>query len=361
MKQINFICDILGMTGYSSHSRQLFNAVAKAYDNTRLDMINKPQGWQVNVTDKEKECIERKKDKAEDRIDIFIGLPHQAQPFKNNSKHFWQFVVWEGTHIPKFWQGHLLSNVEKILVPSIHVRQAIENTIDLMDNCYIIPHGVDSNLFPAKPADKKNEKFTFVANKGWTDAENDRGGIQYIVRAYLNTFKKSDSVRLLLKINKSYNPNFDVRAALNNIAKDIPTETRPEIMVSESMVPYENLAKEIYWEGDVFVTATQGEAFNLPCIEAMSCGLPVIATNFGGQTDFINSENGWLVGYDLIKPKEIAYEETYWGQIKLSELSLAMLDAFNSKELNKKSEKAIEKSKEFTWEESAKKIINLLC
>jgi glycosyltransferase involved in cell wall biosynthesis len=37
------------------------------------------------------------------------------------------------------------------------------------------------------------------------------------------------------------------------------------------------------------------ETFSLVCIEAMSCGKPVIATDCGGPSEFMNPQNGMLI------------------------------------------------------------------
>ncbi|MFQ5952913.1 MAG: glycosyltransferase, partial [Candidatus Omnitrophota bacterium] len=47
---------------------------------------------------------------------------------------------------------------------------------------------------------------------------------------------------------------------------------------------------------DIFVSPSLYEPFGIVLLEAMLCGLPVIATNRGGQADIIKSEkNGLLV------------------------------------------------------------------
>ena len=44
-----------------------------------------------------------------------------------------------------------------------------------------------------------------------------------------------------------------------------------------------------------FVLASEAETFGVVYIEALACGLPVIATKCKGPEDFINETNGFLI------------------------------------------------------------------
>lgn len=69
----------------------------------------------------------------------------------------------------------------------------------------------------------------------------------------------------------------------------------------------ENLSK-LYNIADVLAVPSRVEGFGLVAIEALACGTPVVATNKGGMTDFINDEVGALVDVEdeVMLEKEIS-------------------------------------------------------
>jgi len=65
---------------------------------------------------------------------------------------------------------------------------------------------------------------------------------------------------------------------------------------------------------DCFVLASQNETFGVVYIEALACGIPVIATKCGGPEEFVSEENGFLVPVDdidsLVKAMRDIYENS---------------------------------------------------
>lgn len=118
---------------------------------------------------------------------------------------------------------------------------------------------------------------------------------QGAIDSFKAAFSPDDmSVGLVIKINNANSNPGEV----NNLIK--------------SLKGYKNiyLIKEILSRSDVnalismcdcFVSLHRSEGFGLAMAEAMYLGLPVIATNWSGNLDFMNHENSCLVDYELVK------------------------------------------------------------
>jgi len=367
MTQINIIGTIAGITGYDSHTRQLARALNKITPIRLSTQI--PLGFETQLQDDELEMLKRKPTK--DEINLIITHP-VFWKMNLSGKRNWVYLVWEGDAIPSHILHECLNpEIEKIIVPSKHTRMAFYKTMNdilndkekyekMIDKIYeakekikVIPHGVDTNLF--YPKEVKKEKFTFLCNKGFRNLE-DRGGIQYLIRAFVEEFTNKDDVKLIIKINPAYGiPN------LLNLFPDLKNKYIPKIEYNTLAVKYDELVN-LYNQADVFVSTTRAEAFNLPCIEAMACGLPVITTNFGGQVDYCDSETGWIVGGKLEEVKhELAYEGISWLTPNISEIRAALREAYTQrKEIKKKGIQAHNQAQRYTWDISAEKIKNLI-
>jgi glycosyltransferase involved in cell wall biosynthesis len=63
---------------------------------------------------------------------------------------------------------------------------------------------------------------------------------------------------------------------------------------------------------DIFVLASRDETFGVVIVEAMSCGLPVIATKCGGPEEIITGDTGVLVEKE--NPEKLAQAITYMSE-----------------------------------------------
>ena len=88
-------------------------------------------------------------------------------------------------------------------------------------------------------------------------------------------------------------------------------------------------------ESDGFVLPTRGEAWGLPILEAMACGLPCIVTDFGGHRAFANATNSYLIEVDALVPVcdplnfDPSSDWGAWAQPSVEHLQALMRDVFD--------------------------------
>ena len=201
---------------------------------------------------------------------------------------------------------------------------------------------------------ENKNSFIFLCQKGWRGTNWDRGGVQYLLRAYAEEFSKDEKVQLIIKLNPAYiNPDI-IKQSFDNLK--LP-EDRAPIHINCDVLSPEKL-NDLYNSADCFVCATRGEAFNLPGLEAMSCGLSTIQTDFGGQVDYMTDDNSYFIQYELSESEEKPmYEGISWAVPDIKDLKLNLRWAFeHQKEIKEKGKQAEEDSKKWTWDNSANKL-----
>ena len=74
----------------------------------------------------------------------------------------------------------------------------------------------------------------------------------------------------------------------------------PTFAAGVKFIGFRKDIKNLYKGSDLYVNSSQHEALSFLIIEAMAAGLPVIATDMGGNSDIVNDEAGcgMLVEYD---------------------------------------------------------------
>jgi len=139
------------------------------------------------------------------------------------------------------------------------------------------------------------------------------------------------------------------------------------------MINYDGYVYNFGVEGDNSYICDNYAVHNcLPAIEAGACGLPVIMTRCGGQLDFLNDDNSYLIdieGYGMEKQeiKDISsyYEDVPFavlGNTAITQLCEAMKEVYvNKRESRQKGEMLMQHIREnFTWKNSVEKIYERL-
>jgi glycosyltransferase involved in cell wall biosynthesis len=168
-----------------------------------------------------------------------------------------------------------------------------------LDPLYV-PHGVDTTIY--KPMDtssareKSFPKDAFVvgmvaANKG----RPSRKGFPQALRAFAEFAKHHDNAYLYL--HTQFDPNVgggeNIPALIEHLG--IPTDrVRQADQYAMLHVPYtDDQMARIFGAMDVLLNCSWGEGFGIPVLEAQSCGVPAIVTDFTAMTEVCGA--GWKV------------------------------------------------------------------
>ena len=196
------------------------------------------------------------------------------------------FIVWETTLIPET-RLNILKTLDEVWVPSSWGRMILVDNDLPGERVHVIPEGVDPTIFRIRGPETQtvSRPFRFLCIGKW---EN-RKGIADLALAYSREFSPAEPVELILHCFNPYLSGFSIKGALGKL--DLPAHA--PIHTSDP-VSRATLV-DLYNACDVFVLPTKAEGWGLPIIEALSCGLPAIATNYSAHTDFLNNDNGYLI------------------------------------------------------------------
>ncbi len=144
-------------------------------------------------------------------------------------------------------------------------------------NSIYIPNGVNPSLFlPQKQKYREDREHIYIL---WRGRKNFQKGLEF-----LQKLEKTKNFKLLLP---------------------------------KKIVRYKTLPK-IYNQADVFVLTSRYEGMPLTALEAMACGLPVVAFRVGGLPDIVFDDfNGYLVPYGDIDALKDAIIRAYENRRRL--------------------------------------------
>lgn len=102
-----------------------------------------------------------------------------------------------------------------------------------------------------------------------------------------------------------------------SIAKDVELWDKPENVVLLNSISHEEVILELD-NADIFLFPTYTEGFSLSLAEAMSRGVPVIATDVGANADMIEDNGGIIVSVNDIEAMEKAIEKMQNADLRKS-------------------------------------------
>lgn len=296
---------------------------------------------------------------------IDIEIRHQWPPDFSTSLAKVKILMqpWEFGGIPSGWIDSLKDELDELWCPSSWVKQCYIDSGISESKIQVIPLGVDTKIFTPKGPKfklKTQKKFKFLFLGGTIY----RKGIDLLIETYLDTFRSSDDVCLVVK---SFGANSVYAGSamdrwIANLSKD---PFLPEIELIEEELDQFDLAS-LYRSCDILAHPYRGEGFGLPIAEAMATAKPTIVTNYGGCLDFCDSSTSYLIPATLqnanlenFGPSPIGY---WLAQPDQEALSQALLFAVKNPEvghnLGKKAKQKIEA--DFSWDKTSQLVLDRL-
>lgn len=293
----------------------------------------------------------RQRDIGSSDIQVVYG---QGDVFeKNFGKYKIGYTMLETTGIPKEWVDQA-NMMDEVWVPSTFNVDTFKAS-GVSKPIYTIPLGIDPNYFnPNIQGYPIQDTYTFLSIFEW----GERKAPEIMLKAFNDEFRADENVVLICK---TFNSDAEVSVA-SQIQNLRLQKTGGRIIFSlNEVIPTYQLGA-LYRSADCFALSTRGEGWGMPVLEAMACGIPVIATDWSAHCDFMNKDNAYPIEVERMIPAEAKcpyYEGFQWAQPSYEHLRTCMRYIYEHKEEAR--QKGLVASKEvlstWTWDNAASKII----
>jgi glycosyltransferase involved in cell wall biosynthesis len=166
--------------------------------------------------------------------------------------------------------------------------------------------------------DDISEDFVFLSVGQWGkgDYGEDRKDLSKMIKVFYESFaNKEKQPALILKTNGATYSIMDREDCLKKIKQVksmFPTDWKlPNVYLLHGSLSDKEMNKLYnHPKVKVMTSITHGEGFGRPLLEATMCGLPVIASAWSGQMDFLDSEKSILIGGKLTDvPESVVWED----------------------------------------------------
>ena len=248
---------------------------------------------------------------------------------------------------------HHLSQCDKIITSCDWAAQIVKKEVP-DSKVYTAPLGVDRTIFYENKESKPTEKF-IVFNCGKWEV---RKGHDIILEIFQRAFPDNSDVELWMMCQNPVAPP-EYNQKWNNHYKQ---DTRVRLL--NRCNTHQELS-DIMRSASCGLFPSRGEGWNLELLEMMSCGKPVITTDYSAHTEFCTEQNS-----HKIKPAgtEKAFDGMYfkqddlgnWASLKGKEKQF--IDALRSvyeqwkKDGDVVNKEGVETAKRMSWDSTANRV-----
>jgi glycosyltransferase involved in cell wall biosynthesis len=279
------------------------------------------------------------------RVDLPRSVLYQAGPATSWNLDFYGHsrvgrTAFGTDRIPDGW-AERCNAMDEVWVPSDFNRQTFAGAGVQIEKLRVMHTGIDTGLFRPglQPLEIPHARgFNFLSvNHG-----HQQCGTDVLLRAYLLEFKPDENVALFLRILPARDSFTDPEAQLTFfIETELGTtlEHTPTIILLDAPLSPTDRAR-LYASANAFVFPFRGESWGRACLEALSSGLPVIATQWGSASEFLRDTNSYPIAVEKIVPawcEDECVAGHRWAEPSVDDLRRQMREVFtNSCEAQKR-------------------------
>ena len=210
---------------------------------------------------------------------------------------------WE---LPEFPDDYLswFNYLDELWVPSRFVFDAIAPKSPIP--VQIIPLAIDNRILNPPPPNR--EKFNIPEKEviflitfdfySIFERKNPIAGIKAFSKLIENEYYK-DKAHLVVKVSNQHadKEGYDI------LLKTLTALSPQNITIINKVLPRKDMIQLIN-SCDALISLHRSEGFGLHLAEAMAMGKAVVATNWSGNTEFMNNKNSYPVEYELVELEE---------------------------------------------------------
>jgi len=324
-----------GMTGHDHHVRSIVRSLHNR--GIQIQLHDLP-GWSAAKLPQplQDPWFEQLEQPVDAQIHLYFCMPHQVPPA--TEQKIINYTMFEADRIPERWV-ECSKLFDLTVVPVSSCRTAWIASGAPPEKIKVCPLGVDVNRF--RPG-LKSIKLVTPDGRNAADYKvrflnvaevSERKNLIGLLRAWLTTTSRTDDAALILK------PGFYSPAAHQRLAQKIG---ELEQDVGKKMdqagqifwitgVLAENMVPSLYASATHYISASFGEGFDLPMVEAAAAGLQLVAPEHTAYLDYLNDEIAFMIPANLVPagfPDDPALDKLFagaqWWQPNAEELCATM-------------------------------------